>query len=147
MFYSVPDGLVLFCSKHIPPTFVQDPLSLLWVPEHCVSPLFLLLQRCQAMKSAARILSNYVEKTVKERDALQSMQSEILAEVKKMKERLAHRVHLQETGERVCGVGVSSVELFVDPWSVPSWVLHREGFSTVSSALRECHAGLQRRWV
>ena len=147
MFYSVPDGLVLCCSKHIPPTFVQDPLSLLWVPEHCVSPLFLLLQRCQALKSAARILSNYVEKTVKERDALQSMQSEILAEVKKMKERLAHRVHLQETGESACGVGVSSVELFVDPWSVPSWVLHREGLSKVSSALRECHAGVPSRWV
>ena len=78
---------------------MQDPLSLLWVPEHCVSPLFLLLQRCQAMKSAVRILSNYVEKTVKEREKLRNMQSVILEEVRKMKERLAHRVRLQETGE------------------------------------------------
>ena len=133
MFYSAPSGLVLFCRDHVPPGFVQDPLSLLWVPEDLVSPLFLLLQKWQEMKTAARILANYVEKTVRERERLAGLEGEICESVRRLKERLAKRVCLQEDG-------AGGLVLHVDRWGMPAWLGEREGVRVVAAGVRAGHA-------
>ena len=124
---------MLFCRDHVPPGFVQDPLSLLWVPEDLVSPLFLLLQKWQEMKTAARILANYVEKTVRERERLAGLEGEIRESVRRLKERLAKRVCLQEDG-------AGGLVLHVDRWGMPAWLGEREGVRVVEAGVRAGHA-------
>ena len=98
-----------------------------------MSPLFLLLQKWQEMKTAARILANYVEKTARERERLAGLEGEIRESVRRLKERLAKRVCLQEDG-------AGGLVLHVDRWGMPAWLGEREGVRVVAAGVRAGHA-------
>ena len=134
MFFSAPCGVVLFCREHIPKGFVQDPLSLVWVPQDVVSPLFLLLQKWQEMRTATRILANYVEKTVRERERLAGLVDEVHVSIHKLQERLERRVFVEEDAAK------GGVTLHVDRLGMPEWFGRCVGVREVGDRIRASHA-------
>lgn len=137
MFFSAPSGLVFFCRDHIPAGFVQDPLSLVWVPQNVVSPLFLLLQKWQEMKTATRILANYVEKTVRERQRLTGLVQEVQESIHKLQERLDKRVYVEENE------AMGGVTLHVDRLGMPEWFCRCVGVGEVANRIRASHARVE----
>ena len=92
----------LLCPDHIPANFIQDPVSLIWVPSFYVSPIYVVLQKLQLLRAARDDSLHLTALLTAELSDLRNAEQKLRDDIQKIRGKLDHRYKI--TGNGACRI-------------------------------------------